>query len=372
MEKWIRIIREKTGEEGHRPGISIRDMVRTLIVIAVCSLLGELFYRVGLRDANIIMVYILGVLILGAWTNGRIYSAFFSLCSVALFNFLFTEPRFTMFAHGAEYPVTFVIMLIVGLFTSSLALRIKVQERQKKEAEMVARQESLRANLLRTISHDLRTPLTSISGNAGFLMEHADKLSEKRRRALYGDIYDDSIWLTNLVENLLAVTRLENGTMQMKQEAELIEEVFHEALLHLDRRAKEHTIRTVLEDDLLMANMDVRLIIQVIVNIVNNAIKYTQPGSCIVLEAKERDGLVEFRISDDGPGIGEEEKENIFDMFYTADNVRGDGRRGLGLGLSLCKSIVNAHGGRIWVEDAAPHGAVFCFTLKAVEVNSCE
>lgn len=346
--------------------------MKAIVVISASSLVGELFYEIGLRDASIIMIYILGVLIYAAWTNSRLYSAVFSFLSVMVFNFLFTEPRFTLFAHGSEYPVTFLVMMIAGVFTSSMAMQIKEKERQKQEAEMLAKQESLRANLLRTISHDLRTPLTSISGNAGFLMEHAGELDAEKRQTIYGDIYDDSIWLANLVENLLAVTRLENGSVQLKIEPELVDEVFHEALQHLDRRAKEHTIKTVLQDDMLMAEMDVRLIIQVIVNIVNNAIKYTQPGSCITLRVQEKQGKTEFRIEDDGPGIPDEEKNHIFDMFYTADNERGDGRRGLGLGLALCRFIVDAHGGKIWVEDAFPHGAVFVFTLKAVEVKSDE
>lgn len=237
---------------------------------------------------------------------------------------------------------------------------------------MVAEQESLRANLLRTISHDLRTPLTSISGNAGILMENEGMLEAGKRHELYRDIYDDSMWLANLVENLLAVTRLENGTMQLKMEAELIEEVFHEALLHLDRREKKHIIEASPGEEFLMAVMDVRLIIQVIVNLMNNAIMYTQEGSRILLDAQVQGEWILISVSDNGPGIKDEAKEHLFDMFYTADNVRGDGRRGLGLGLSLCKAIVNAHGGKIWVEDNEPEGAVFRFSLKAVEVKSVE
>ena len=180
------------------------------------------------------------------------------------------------------------------------------------------------------------------------------------------------MWLTNLVENLLSVTRIENGTMELRMQPELLDEVFQEALAHLDRHAPEHRITVELGDDLLMARMDARLMVQVVINLVNNAIKYTPPGSNIVLSAARRGDMVEVRVADDGPGVGPEAKSKIFDMFYTANNDRGDGRRGLGLGLSLCRSIVTAHGGTISVEDNAPHGAVFMFTLHSAEVNPIE
>ncbi len=159
-------------------------------------------------------------------------------------------------------------------------------------------------------------------------------LDAAKRRQLYTSIYDDSMWLANLVENLLSVSRIENGTIRLKMEPELLEEVFQEALTHLDRKAKEHTITVELPDDMLMAKMDARLIVQVVINIVNNAIKYTPPGSHVQVSARKRGESVEVRIADDGPGISDEAKAKLFDMFYTANNARGDGRRGLGLGLS--------------------------------------
>ncbi len=240
------------------------------------------------------------------------------------------------------------------------------------EVEESARQEALRANLLRAISHDLRTPLTSISGNAGILMENGRVLDEAKKQKLYASIYDDSMWLINLVENLLSITRMENGSMKLNAQPELLDEVFAEALSHLDRNACKHHIAVSLKDDLLMADMDARLIVQVVINIANNAIKYTPEGSNILLSAEKQGKLVQIQIADDGPGISDEAKEKLFDMFYTGNNDRGDGRRGLGLGLSLCKSIVTAHGGSIWVADAHPHGTVFYFTLHASEVKPYE
>ncbi len=274
---------------------------------------------------------------------------------------------------GKEKPDAFEKNLMIAIIDEcGLALEKERLGRAKQKIEQEAKQEALRANLLRAISHDLRTPLTSISGNAGILMENSAVLDEGKKKQLYSTIYDDAMWLFNLVENLLSVTRIENGTMGLKLETELIEEVFQEALDHLDRRASEHVVKVQLEEELLMAPMDARLIVQVIINIVNNAITYTPPGSHILLSARQEPGRLLVTIADDGPGVSDADKGALFTMFYTANNERGDGRRGLGLGLSLCKAIISAHGGIIGVKDNVPKGACFYFTLPTPEVKSCE
>ncbi len=504
------------------PWFSWKDLGKTLMVTVLATLMGYAFFVAGLRDANIIMIYILGVLVTAIWTRGHLYGAFASLLSVLAFNFFFTVPRFTLQAVDPDYPVTFLIMLAASVIASTLATRVKKQARQsaqkayytellmnssqklqqgrdeqeilalaaqqlsrllerpilyalakgkgelsfgvtppeqakdilasmtneergvadwvvknnkragattdtlahaqnlylavrgiqgvmgivgipakyypalevfeknlmiailnecglilerrrlraeKVAIEMETQQERLRSNLLRAISHDLRTPLTSISGNAGVLMEKSIVLEEEKKQELYRAIYDDSMWLVNLTENLLSITRIENGTMQLKMNAQLLDDVFREALSHLDRQAKEHYIAVELPDDLLMAKMDVRLIIQVIINIVNNAVKYTPEGSHIVLRAQKQDNMVAVSIADDGPGIPDEAKVHLFDMFYTVSQGKADNRRGLGLGLNLCRLIITAHGGTIAVADNYPHGAIFTFTLPLEEVN---
>ena len=505
---------------------TVKDALRTLVILAVCTMVGLAFAYLDFSEANIIMIYQLGVLVVAMVTSGRLYSLAASILSILIFNFFFTVPLFTLHFNDKSYLATFLVMFLVAFLSSSLTTRIKRQARlasrqayrtqvlleasqtlqkaegqeaileamavqlrkllertalyypvlpdgtlgqprffpveptvdtgaylgpdetavaswvqknnkhagattntlpnakclylavrgegsalavagiaieegrepdafeknlmlaivdecglvlekellgqEKHRVEEQAQQEALRANLLRAISHDLRTPLTAISGNAGILMENASVLDAAKRRQLYTSIYDDSMWLANLVENLLSVSRIENGTIRLKMEPELLEEVFQEALTHLDRKAKEHTITVELPDDMLMAKMDARLIVQVVINIVNNAIKYTPPGSHVQVSARKRGESVEVRIADDGPGISDEAKAKLFDMFYTANNARGDGRRGLGLGLSLCRSIVQAHGGSITVEDNYPKGAIFSFTLPLVEVNTDE
>ena len=503
------------------------DTLKSLALLMISTLIGFLFYYLGFSVANIITIYILGIQINALITKGRKYSAISSVFGVLLFNYFFTEPRFSLEAYDPGYPVTFLIMLAASLITSSLTKRLKEQlyqsvqqshrteilletsrklqqaksineileesanqiikllnrtvivylanddnlldpiifsieknidEKNKyieakekavaewvyknnkragattntlssakclylsirgtikplavvgvqmegkdqldafeknlliamlgecglalekeyisenqKEVHIKMQQEQLRANLLRTISHDLRTPLTTISGNAGILLGNSKVLNEEQKKVLYNDIYEDSVWLINLVENLLSITRIDKGSMNLNIESELIEEVIEEALNHVNRNKIDHKIEVIINDDeFLMAKMDSRLIVQVIINIVDNAIKYTHIGSNIKIFAKKENDLLIVEISDDGEGISDISKVKLFDMFYTNDNLHGDGRRGLGLGLSLCKSIVNAHGGEIYVKDNLPKGTIFGFTLKAEEVNFVE
>ena len=219
---------------------------------------------------------------------------------------------------------------------------------------------------------DLRTPLTSISGNAGILLSNEEVLGEEQRRQIYADIYDDSLWLINLVENLLYVTRIEDGTMQLRKSTELLDDILAEAVRHARRRRGEHRIKLQSTDDLILVKADARLIVQVAVNIIDNAMKYTPPGTDIVIETGRKGAQAFVRISDNGSGISDEEKEHVFDMFYTGENRIADSRRSLGLGLALCRSIVSAHGGTISVTDNVPHGAVFTFTLPAADAESPE
>ena len=500
---------------------SASDILKSIGILIAASLIGVVFDRLGFSEANIITVYILGVLINSVVTKNRIYSLISSVVSVFIFNFLFTEPRFTFRAYESGYPVTFLVMFIAAMITSSLSIKLKTHARQaaqaafrtkilfdtnqllqravgkdelisvtanqlvklldrniimypvqgdeletprifsvsdepiseeltsdneravaswvlknnkhagattdtlasvkclylsirvnervygvvgiviaddpldafensimlsilgesalameneknakeKEEAAIHARNEQLRANLLRAISHDLRTPLTSISGNASNLLTNGEALDGETKHRLYSDIYDDSMWLINLVENLLSVTRLEDGRMNLHISAELVEDVVAEALRHVNRKSVEHHITVKHKDEFLLAKMDAKLIVQVVINIVDNAIKYTPPGSNIKILTERRGDKAVIHIADDGPGIPDDVKPHIFDMFYSGANKVADSRRSLGLGLSLCKSIVTVHGGTLTVKDNQPQGTIFTFTLPAEEAH---
>ncbi|WMI79789.1 sensor histidine kinase [Anaerotignum sp. MB30-C6] len=254
----------------------------------------------------------------------------------------------------------------------ALALENQRANKERENAAVLAKNEQLRANLLRSISHDLRTPLTSISGNANVLIVSENVMAVERKQQIYLDIYDDSMWLINLVENLLSVTKIEDGSMKLGCTTELVEDVVVEALKHVNRKKNEHHIVFEKSDEVLLAKMDGRLIIQVLINIVDNAIKYTPKGSEIKITAKKANGFVILEIADNGDGISDEEKSRIFDMFYTVNTKIVDSHRSMGLGLALCKSIIAAHGGEIKVMDNKPKGAVFHFTIPYEEVLQSE
>ena len=497
----------------------LRDIMKCVIGLVAASALGLLFQRLGFTEANIITVYILSVLIIAVVTTHRVYCLISSLASVIVFNFLFTEPKYTLLAYDQGYPVTFLVMFLAALMTGTLAAKLKNHARQsaqtayrtkilfdtdqllskakgreaiidvasnqlvkllgrdivfypsdrerlkagrvytagsesdieiiqqekevaqwvlknnrhagagtntfpssrcmylavrvndnvygvvginleeqqldsfehsillsilgecalalendknareKEEAAILAKNEQLRANLLRSISHDLRTPLTSISGNASNLLTNGEQFDAQTKQRVYTDIYDDSMWLINLVENLLAVTRIEDGRMSLCASAELIDEVIVESLRHVKRKSVEHRIVVNNSSELYLAKMDARLIVQVIINIVDNAIKYTPKDSVIEISTKKEGKWISVSIADNGPGIAEEDQPHIFEMFYSGARKVADSHRSLGLGLALCKTIINAHGGDIWFTDNQPTGTVFTFTLRAEEVE---
>ena len=239
---------------------------------------------------------------------------------------------------------------------------------EKEKNAVMAKNEQLRADLLRAISHDLRTPLCSISGNADMLLGNSDRLDEATKHQIYSDIYDDSEWLTGVVENLLSITRLNDGRLKFKFTDQLLDEVIVESLRHISRKHDDYKIVTDCEE-LVLARMDVRLIMQVLVNLVDNAIKYTPPGSVICIRGTKTDGKAQISVEDNGPGIPEEMKSHIFEMFYTGKTTVADSQRSLGLGLALCHSIIEAHEGTLVLTDHNPHGCNFTFTLPLSEVT---
>ena len=500
---------------------NFRDLLLTIGLLAAATIVGWIFLRHGFASANIIMVYLLGVLLTSTFTSGYTCGVLSAFLSVLLFNYFLTEPRLSLAAYGSKYHITFAVMLAASLLTGTLAAKLKAHARlsardayrtkllfdmnqqlqkaetpeevyqmtatqiqrlmqrdvliypaqahalldgiiypadgarahsvasgeeqnvinwvwqnrkragatteifpeakqlylairtgqqiygvvgipidkknqpdaftssilfsilgecalaldnlrnarEKEESAVLAKNEQLRANLLRSISHDLRTPLTSISGNADTLVHCYAALDEPTRQQIFTDIYDDSQWLTGLVENLLSATKITDGSVKLQLSDQVLEDVVSEALRHIDRRAEEHHITVDCGEIPLLVRVDAGLIMQVVINLVNNAVKYTPAGSNIRITAVQREKLAEVCVSDDGPGIPDERKERVFEMFFTGGNPIGDSRRSLGLGLTLCQAIIHAHHGEMTLKDNFPHGCVFSFTLPLSEVN---
>ena len=498
------------------------ELLLTVGILVAATIIGWGFLRLGFANANIIMVYLLGVLLTSAFTSGYTCGVLSAFLSVILFNYFLTEPRLSLVAYGSKYPITFAVMFASALLTCTLATKLKAhaqlsardayrtkllfdmnrqlqkaetpdevyqmtatqiqklmqrdvlvypaqgealldgivypadgssphsvtKEKQEQEvirwvwqnrkragattetfakakrlylairigqqvygvigipmekqtqpdaftssilfsilgecalaleslhnaeekekAAVLAKNEQLRANLLRSISHDLRTPLTSISGNADTLLHSYNMLDEQTRKQIFTDIYDDAQWLTGLVENLLSITKITDGNVKLHLSDQVIDDIVSEALRHIDRRSAEHHITVDCGDEPLLVRVDAGLIMQVLINLVNNAVKYTPPGSNIRITAIQQEKAAEICVSDDGPGIPDERKEHVFEMFFTGSNLIGDSRRSLGLGLTLCQAIIHAHHNEMTLKDNLPHGCIFSFTLPLSEVN---
>lgn len=252
---------------------------------------------------------------------------------------------------------------------ASLAIERLEALEAREHAALLAKNEQLRANLLRSISHDLRTPLTAICGNADILLSDSAALDGDQRRRLLESIMSDSSWLRATVENLLAITRLEDGGVNLKPTVELMDDVVEEALRHISPAVSHHTLTVDACPDIALVNVDARLMVQVILNLVDNAIAHTQDGSHILIRTQMDADSVITEVEDDGPGISAQDRPHVFDSFYTAQDGAPDSHRSVGLGLALCRSIVTAHAGTIELEPASPHGCIFRVILPAASLE---
>lgn len=351
-----------------------KDTLISLGVFAVVTVVSFIFNEMASDPMlNIAMLYTLGVFIITRYTDGYIYGVMFAFASVLAVNFFFTYPYqdFNFTLEG--YQVTFAGMLIIGIITSAMSSNMKQQSRklvqQEKEiAEqqkdlMEAQKEKMRANLLRAVSHDLRTPLTGIIGNSSSYLEMGDKLSEEEKRDLVEYINSDANWLLNMVENLLSVTRIDNETATVAKSLEPVDEVAAAAVIQFKKRFPEAEVRVRVPDDVIMVMMDAMLIQQVIINILQNAQLHSGSKKPLKLIIDEDEHNVKVHIRDYGIGIDEHRLESIFDGEGFRKEASGsDGYKGMGIGLSICKTIISAHNGEIYAINHED-GAEFCFTL---------
>ena len=353
-----------------------KDLGISVFVLIAATLVGYAFKAFHLADADIIMLYIIAVLVISIFTSKMHYCLISSVVGVILFNYFFTYPEFSLSADDAGYPVTFVTMFITAFLAGTLANKLKrnilIAEqiaREKEEAALLAQNEQLRANMLRSISHDLRTPLTSISGNASTLMSGGSNLDEGTKQQIYTDIYSESMWLIGMVENLLYATRIEDGRMQLHISVEILDDIVREAVKHIERTHPKRSISVEMQDEIIPVKADANLIVQVIVNLIDNAVKYSEEDQPISVCVSREDAVAVVSVADHGTGIPQDEQEKVFDMFYTGGSRSSDSRRSLGLGLALCRSIINAHGGSISISDNTPEGTVVRFQLPIGEVE---
>jgi two-component system sensor histidine kinase KdpD len=256
---------------------------------------------------------------------------------------------------------------IAGQLGMALEREELVEEREKIRIAMEG--EKHRSTLLRSIAHDLRSPLTALSGAGNLLADDYDKLKDSERRKLAFDISEETAWLSSLVENILGMTRINDHKLAVHKEYEVIDDIVAEAVKHAERLLSGRIFTVSLPDDVVMVRVDSKLITQVIINLIENAVRHTPKDSEIALSVEAKDKVI-ISVADRGQGIPEAVKDHLFEPFTRDDSIIVDGRQGLGLGLAICKTIVEAHGGEIWVDDNSPHGSVFTFTLDKEDYNA--
>ena len=332
----------------------------TATIIAFCF-----FHALKNPTANIALTYILAVFLVARFTDGYSFGLFSSFVGVVCVNFLFTYPYFALDFTMAGYPITFVAMFSISGITSAITSNMKTQARVLAEREkmlMEAEKEKMRANLLRAISHDLRTPLTSIIGSSTVYLENGNSLPEVEKNALVRHILEDSNWLLNMVENLLSVTRINNETAKVTKTSEPVEEVLSEAVIRLKKRLPDANIHVRVPEEFLMVPMDAVLIEQVLINLLENAVVHAESTEPIECYMESLSDYAIFHVRDYGVGIPSEKLATIFDGSSSTTSTSPDGRKGMGIGLSICKTIILAHGGEIKAINHT-HGAEFYFTL---------
>ena len=499
----------------------LKNVIIIIFIMSMATLIGLFFKVIDLNESSIILVFILGVLFSAIKTDGYIYGILSSIVGVLSFNFFFTEPYYTFIAYRADYPITFLIMLISAAITSILTSKIKreiklsnmreqrikllyknnknllkaknkdeiveicnsslvdilnrsvataivdndenlkkivvetfkdedangifqsplekcalkecfslgeevgcgtefyqnektfnfpikwhknvlgvigisciesvaLTENEKillksvsnqvalaieredlfektRKANIDAETERLRSNLLRSISHDLRTPLTSIIGSSSTILENYDYVDEDIKKELLKNIYEDASWLARSVENIISITRVDEGRLEVKKNLEVVEEIVEESIFIVKKFSNKHNIIVDIPDNVIIINVDGLLIEQVIINLIDNAMRYTPDNSEIKVKVMKIENYVYFEVEDNGYGLKDEDIDHIFDRFYSKTNRKSLEKRGIGLGLSICKSIIEAHDGEIEAFNNKLGGATFRFKIPCEE-----
>lgn len=347
----------------------IRDIRTTAFYMLWSTMLSYLFFLASNNTTNVAIIFIMTTVLVARNTNGYTYGILSSLFGVVCINFVYTYPYMELNFTLDGYPITFLCMLIISCITSTLTTHLKEQARILQEHDrmlMEAEKEKMRANLLRAISHDLRTPLTSIIGTSTNYLEQNSTLSEEEKAKMVSTISEDADWLLHMVENLLSVTRISNQTTKLKKTMEPLEEVVPAAVQRFHKRLPNARVNLQIPDDFIMVPMDATLIQQVLINLLENAVYHSGTDKPIDLIVTTDQINAVFTIRDYGKGIDPQNLNTLFDGYTVSQNRSSDSHKGIGIGLSICKTIISAHQGIIIAKNHGS-GAEFKFTLPLGE-----
>ncbi|WP_295583039.1 DUF4118 domain-containing protein [uncultured Oscillibacter sp.] len=337
--------------------LSWRDLLITGVILFCAAELCILLQMADSSDGFASPVFVLAVLLISRLTSGYLFGLIASVAAVVCVNFIFTYPYWSVNFSISGYPLTFFTFLAVSVITSALTTQVRQQERLRSEGE----KEKMRANLLRSVSHDIRTPLTSIVGSTSAVLENPG-LSLPEQRELLEDARDEAQWLIRVVENLLSITRIGEDQAHITTEPEAAEEVLGEAVRKFRKRFPAVAVSVEAPDELLLVPMDPILIEQVLANLLENAVFHGK-SSHIFLSVRRDGDYARFSVRDNGGGIPEKSLPNLFDgTLKHNESADCDGRRSMGLGLSVCLAVVRAHGGTMDAHNLET-GAEFSFRL---------
>ena len=352
----------------------LKNILVCTLILSTATLLALLFFYLGKNTTSVAIIYILAVVFIARYTDGYAPGIIASFVGVVCVNYVFTYPFMKIDFTMDGYPVTFIGMISISSIISTMTSHLKqqnkiIQEREKMLLE--AEKETMRANLLRAISHDLRTPLTGIIGTCSACLDEQGCLSAAEQKDLIANIREDANWLLNMVENLLTITRIRTSDMTIHKTAELLEEVVAEAVQRLRKRIPNIQIQVQLPEEFIMIPMDATLIEQVLIDLMENAYYHGAPDLPITLQAFVSGPRVYIKILDMGAGIPEEMLASIFNGKPSAPSQCGDSRKGMGIGLTICQTIVKAHGGQIYASNHE-NGAELTFYLPLGEEKENE
>ena len=342
----------------------IRDFALTVLILAVSSAAMIFLQKAFDMRALAPMVFVMAVFLVSLTTRGYLYGIAASLAGVFAVNFAFTFPYFELSFSAPENVFSGIAMLFVAVMTSTLTTNIKKQERMRAENE----KEKVRANLLRAVSHDLRTPLTAIYGACSTVAENYDQLEREQKLKLLHEVCADAEWLNRMVENLLSVTRIDSGQVSVQKSPTVLEELVDAVLVKFRKHYPGQPVEAQIPEAFIIIPMDSILIEQVIINLLENAVFHAAGMTRLVLRVSARGSRAVFEVSDDGCGIPAERLESLFSGAGERDAPPADSsRHSMGIGLSVCATIIRAHGGELRAESAVNRGTTFRFALEMEE-----
>ncbi len=341
---------------------SVQDALLSALIINVSFIIVICLQRIADIQRLAPMIFVMAVFLISLTTHGYFWGMISSLISVLAVNFAFTFPYFEFNFIGLENLFSAIVMLFVSITTSTLTTNLKKQERMRAENE----KEKLRANLLRAVSHDLRTPLTSIYGSCSTIADNYDSLDKEQQLKLLKEVCNDAQWLNRMVENLLSVTRIDNGTVIVRKMPTVLEELIDAVLVKFKKYYPSQQVIVEIPDLFIIIPMDSMLIEQVLINLLENAVHHAHGMTQLKLKVSVNSSKVIFEVIDDGCGITEENRT------YANTPISPDStRHGMGIGLSVCAAIIKAHGGKLETESKKGKGTTFRFALEC-EVSNHE